>query len=424
MGTKTEEAWNDIITQLDIEFDNRVSQTISASEIKEITGEEPRLVCYIDSREKLPPTLESRNAFVLPVENGKYRLVKGKGYENLPTQSDSPDIHKSTIPFEQETNSGSSENRYIKQALNSGLISRFTGIDQLLPGTTARTYCNEFSFKVGSSGPITASSVQFQVDGIFEGKNSVALMEAKTDERKDFLIRQLYYPYRHHGDELSKQVRCLFFLYNQQSEKYMFWEYEFQDRNDYSSIQLNRAESYRIKHEEPNLTDFESVEPESNWSVPQADDLPKVQQLVFAVDRGYNNRDSIARYFDFEPRQSNYYEAAAEILGLIRGQSEFQLTELGEDFISLRTDKRNKLLLKRVLSLPVVNEVFEEAVSRMNSDEPHVSRQEIRDFIMENTELSKSTANRRTQTVVNWMRWASAHVGLLSVEPEGVRISL
>jgi hypothetical protein len=424
MPTKAQRAWSQIISHLDIEFENGISQKIHASDIKDITGEEPRLVCYIDSEHKLPPVLRERNAFVLPVGNGVYRLVEGQGFQNLPEITSETRTHTSTIPFKQEMQNGSAEDRYIKQALNSGLISRFTGIDPLLPGSTARTYCNEFSFEVGSSGPLRAESVQIQVDGIFEGRNAVATMEAKTDDRESFVVRQLYYPFRHYSQETSKSIRSLFFVYDDANQIYNFWEYEFQDPKNYSSIELKRSQSYKITHRQPDLSDFQEVDAEPEWRIPQADDLSKVQRLVFAVDRGCTDSESLAEHFEFERRQANYYEAASELLGLVTCGDEFELTDLGREFTSLRTDERNKLLLKRVLSLPVTNKTFQEAVSRMGGEEPHVSREEIRDMIMENTDLSKPTANRRARTIEKWLRWAADHVGLLTVEPEGVRINL
>lgn len=425
--TLKEQAWSKIREQKDIEWENGVSSKISSSDIKEITGEEPRLVSSMDSRDKVPEALAKDDLFVLPVNNGEYKLVEGKGYHNLEPMEDEPIVHESSIPFELATTTGESEDRYVKHAFNTGLISRFTGINQLFQGISSRKYSDEFSFHVGENGPITASSVQFQVDGLFEGEDSVVIMEAKADARDNFLIRQLYYPYRHYGDNINKKMKSIFFLYDKEEDTYNFWEYSFRDPNDYSSIQLERSQSYRIEKTDVDVEEYEEVErrDDGRWEIPQADDVEKIQKFPFLVAQGITDYQSMAEQLEFEPRQSSYYREAVEILDLVQNDGKkYALTEKGEEYINTRPDKRNKLLLKQMLRIPVINEVFQQSVSRFGEADPYISKEDIAEIIAENSHLTGSTPKRRARTIISWFRWISKNVGIVEVDKQKIKISV
>jgi hypothetical protein len=59
----------------------------------------------------------------------------------------------------------------------------------------------EFSFKIRKVGEketfdININGAQIELDAAYEGIESLALIEAKKYLSDDFLIRQLYYPFR------------------------------------------------------------------------------------------------------------------------------------------------------------------------------------------------------------------------------------
>lgn len=423
-----QDAWSKILQNKELSFENGVSSPITAREIKRLSGEEPRLVSSMDSRNKLPPILKEKGFFVLPVKNGVYKLVKGDGFHDLEPIDGSPAVHESTLPFELATATGQGEDRFVRYSYNTGLLSRFTGINKLFQSSSARKYSNEFTFYVGDSGPITAQSVQFQVDGLFEGNNSIVALEAKADERNNFLVRQLYYPYRFYREGTGKAVRCLFFLYDGNHETYNFWEYSFSNPQDYSSIELENAASYRIKRTKADLDDYASVEKEETskqWNIPQADSVHILQEFPFAVATGVTDYKKMAKYFDFDERQSNYYREAAEIIGLVALEDgKYSLTSDGERFVNLRPDERNKFLLHLMLRVPIINEVFRRVVRKFGESNPYVSRNEIAEIIKKNSHLTGKTPGRRAKTILSWMKWISANVGVVKVEKDGIRLYL
>jgi hypothetical protein len=107
---------------------------------------------------------------------------------------------------------------------------------------------------VGSSRPIPVNSVQFQVDGLFESKDEIVIVEAKAGTRDDFIIRQLYYPYRHYAAEHDKTIRTVFYIYDEGTGVNYLWEYSFDDPQDYTSLTVERSEKYRINNPQQDLS--------------------------------------------------------------------------------------------------------------------------------------------------------------------------
>jgi len=91
---------------------------------------------------------------------------------------------------------------------------------------------------------LTAESVQTEVDAGYEGKNQVALIEAKNSQTDNTIIRQLFYPFRQWTHHTKKTVKTLFF--EKREQFYSLWQFEFGDSNDYNSILLTKSSRYEI----------------------------------------------------------------------------------------------------------------------------------------------------------------------------------
>lgn len=429
--TVRDEAWTALLDALDIRIDRKVSNEITAQDIKDVTGREPRIVCSMDSHDKLAAPLQDRGMFVLPVRNGVYRLVQGLGYHDLEAPSGDVEEHHSTIPFEFVTTTGAAEDRYLQYAYNTGLLSEFTGYDDIYQTSVGRKFSNAFRFRVGDSRPLDVEGVQFQVDGLFEGHEAVLIVEAKADQRESFIVRQLYYPYRHYDGDADKDIRTFFFLHDDDNDRYKFWEYVFRDPEDYASIQLRQAKEYVVRRREPDLQEFnvdkddELREAGWEWRVPQADTVAKIEEFPFLVRNGIDDAEQVAAYFDFTQRQSSYYRQAAEILGLIETDNHhYKLTSTGEEFVGLRPDRRNEMMAKQMLQVPVMNEVLQQLIQRLGQGGGYLHKDDIASLIDEHTDLSGATLGRRAQSVLAWFTWISERVGLVEVDGRRVRLAL
>jgi len=209
------------------------------------TGQkEVRILCKQDSREDRPRVFIDRGLFLLPVKNGKYIIVKGEGYVDIPSIPKTQEIYKSQLSFELDTSLvGNSEMQHLDFAYASSLIRTFMEDNTLVLTIRGRKYTPKFSFRVGKYN-IQIRSVQTEVDAGYEGKNQVVLVEAKSFKAQNVIIRQLYYPFRQWQTHTRKKIVTLFF--EKSDNTYSIWHFRFNDIENYNSIELVKSGKFKI----------------------------------------------------------------------------------------------------------------------------------------------------------------------------------
>lgn len=247
-------SWQKIFDDYDIQnYDFKSAPfVLTADQIKKscqnftsTAQKEVRILCKQDTREQRPEVFKKNNLFLLPVKNGVYNIIKGEGYFNIPPIKDSPTLYTPKIDFELETVSvGNSEMQHLDFAYAISIIRTFMQDDSLILTIRGRKYTPKFEFNVGDQKIIT-QSVQTEVDAGYEGKNKVALIEAKNSTTKNTIIRQLYYPYRQWQEQTTKKVETLFF--ERRNNIYNLWLFEFTDKYNYNSIKLIDSRSFILK---------------------------------------------------------------------------------------------------------------------------------------------------------------------------------
>jgi len=246
-------SWKAIFDKYEIfkhDFD-KTPYIIDAEQIKEATKHftktnerEVRILCKQDSRESRPEVFVENNLFLLPTRNGEYAIVKGEGYIDVPEIETVVKIYHSKLDFQLDTSLvGNSEMQHLDFAYAASLIRTFLEDDSLVLTIRGRKYTPRFSFQVGDQ-EIIVESVQTEVDAGYEGRNQIALIEAKNSTTKNTIIRQLFYPYRQWQQYSEKQIRTLFF--EKRDNYYSLWQFEFLDTNDYNSIILTKSQRYEI----------------------------------------------------------------------------------------------------------------------------------------------------------------------------------
>lgn len=229
---------------------------ISAAQIKvacqhfeSTSKKEVRILCKQDAREDRPRVFREQGLFILPVRNGRYVIVKGEGYVDIPPITSPLQEYRSDFPFELETTrAGNSEMQHLDRAYALSLVRYFTDDQSLALTIRGRKYTPKFNFIAGGFR-ITAQSVQTEVDAGYEGASKVVLIEAKSGGTGNTIIRQLYYPFRQWQEHTAKPVSTLFFQRvdgGADGDEYHLWHFGFDDRNDYNSIRLLQSGRYRI----------------------------------------------------------------------------------------------------------------------------------------------------------------------------------
>jgi len=203
---------------------------------------EPRILCYQAQRSDMPDVFVNNDLFLLPVRNGRYAIIRGEGYIDIPEIESEPIIFTPRLDFALESPLiGDSEMQHLDFAHACGMLEDFLDVGCVYLTIRGRKYTPPFNFNVGNIR-IEQGSVQTEVDAGYEGRNHIILIEGKNVKMTNIIIRQLYYPYRKWTSDTNKEVLPLFF--EKRGDEYMFWMYEFTDLNDYNSERLVRSARY------------------------------------------------------------------------------------------------------------------------------------------------------------------------------------
>lgn len=412
--------WDEIFQKYNFEalLQDHNSLRITADQIKEF--KEPRLMTKFDTSESLPSIFKKHNLGILPDTRGSYIIGKFNLYEKFPERLDTDKkIEYISFPDFYETltiDSISSEANALNAMSVAGLLDVFLEEENMVATTSGRMGSGKFNFLVGPDNKkinIDVNNSQIEIDGGYENQNIVCLIEAKNVVHSDFLIRQLYYPYRMWESKVTKPIRPVFVVYS--NSVFRMLEYEFTDKNDYNSISLVKENFYSFENPSISLEDIKktldetkiSKEPE-NVPFPQADDFDKVISLLEQVKNIPLTAAEIASNFGFDIRQSDYYFNAAKYLGLVEkikdenSRTVIVLTSSAIKFFDHKYKTRQLLFVDLILQHKVFNEVAKKALEIGKLPDLDY----VKSIMPKYTSCQNSnTIHRRAQTVTSWIRW-------------------
>ena len=254
---------------------------------------------------------------------------------------------------------------------------------------------------------------QIEIDGGYESKKYVVLVEAKNRKSKDFIVRQLYYPYRYWSDKVSKPIIPIFFLYD--SGIYTVYKYMFKDKNNYNSLDLVDAKKYVVEYANAKQRIYKifcesNIKEDSNTiPFPQADSFTRViNMLTLLNDEGGKTKKEVAESLDIVSRQGYYYTDAGIYLKLVKedeNSNKYILSDLGVNIIKQEVHIRNSMLCECILEHRVFHMMLEYYYEYGNLP----SRNLIKEYLLMYSSIKarsqdeskiSSTINRRVSTVV------------------------
>lgn len=414
-----DQAWEKLFQEYGIleKIKQRGFFNISADQIKK--EREPRLMVKFDHSVSRPKIFCNNRLSILPITRGDYVISAFDAYHKL-EQLERVITRKPLPPYIQSLDSSkiTSEAIALNCAIVSGVMNDFLGEEELFPTVSGRMSSGSFDFSIdgitGTPLSVSINNSQIEIDGAYEGKNSLALVEAKRELADDFLIRQLYYPYRTWKNRLTKVVRPIFLVYT--NGIYHIYEYKFDDDNNYNSIKLVQKKCYSIERATITKSDVQKLmqdikrEEEPTISFPQADSFDRVINICELLDERNMSREDVTEHYAFNARQTNYYTDAAHYLGLLNkietedGKPYYQLSEKGKDI--LRQDYKSKQLMfcACILSHKVFYEVLKTYFCRDEMPDNGRIVQIMKDSNLYNIKAD-STFLRRASTVKGWVKW-------------------
>lgn len=420
--TKNDTAWEKIFDELNIPQTilERGVFEVTAQQIKNISGREPRLMAKFDHSENLPKVFQDMGLAILPISRGSYVISNFNAYHQFEVE-DTPITRLSLPTHLQSLNADNifSETVALNSAFASGMLGDFLEDHNLLSTVSGRMRSGDLDFfvnniRTGTPQEVTVSNAQIEIDATYEGVESLAIFEAKNDLSPDFLIRQLYYPFLTWSKKVTKQVRPIFLVYS--NGIYRLYEYIFENPKDYNSARLIKHRRYSIEDTSISLVDIQevfdnvqTVDEPANIPFPQADDFERVINLCELLNEHQRlTRNEVTENYAFNSRQTNYYVDAARYLGLVdksRSDSEiiYRLSSHGLRVLRMPYRQRQLELCRDILQHRAFYLTFQQ--SQRLGAVPHKQRiaENIASSISDG--MSGVTLERRASTVRGWIEW-------------------
>lgn len=418
--SKNDIAWEKIFDKYKIvnKVLNEGHTVISSTHINEFR--EARLMTKFDHRSQLPKLFADNNLSILPTSRGGYVIGTFETFSDFNTD----DIEVTPIEFPTFLESLdyrdiTSEATAINCAFVSKILHDFTEEENLLPTVSGRMSSSSFGFDINSSKGlfnINVGNSQVEIDGGYEGDNSLNLIEAKNYISDDFLVRQLYYPYKLWNGKIQKQVRPIFLTYT--NGIFHLREYAFTNINHYNSLVLVKHKKYAVQDGAFNIETIQKIldrtktikEPEIPF--PQADSFERVINLCELLkQKDFLTKEEITQSYDFDARQTDYYSNAGKYLGLLdtgkdslSGQIGCYLTNKGKQIFNTNLIDRQKEFVKIIIS----HSAFKQTLKLYLENGEMPSKNEIVE-VMKRSKLHKvgsdTTYFRRASTITGWTNW-------------------
>lgn len=393
--------------------DNQGYFRIDASQIKEFR--EPRLMTKFDYAFELPSLFQENKLSILAEKRGTYIIGRFETFQPIDINFDSQISHVEMPDYLQsiDLHRITSGSVALNAAFNAGIISDFLG-EEIFPTVSGRQSSGTFSYEIamleGGELKINVENAQIEIDAGYEGPESLALVKAKLDLSEDFMLRQLYYPYRTWTNKINKKVRPIFFVYANRT--FFLYEYEFENSNHYSSARIIQKARYGI---EPTYISFDEIQsvfdntrimPEPEVPFPQANSMERILNLCERLDFRNLEQGEISEAYEFVNRQAQYYSAAAEYLGLVKKDrnGHVVLDTYGIDYLSKSYRDARLFICERLFEHKPFNEVFKLIICKGEIPD----KETVASIIEKNTKYSGSTPLRRASTVISWIRWVCA----------------
>lgn len=418
MKNKANDTWDALFKECGIleEIQKKGYYDITSSQINKYR--EARLMSKYDYSLSRPEIFIDNRLAILPTSRGTYRIAKFDAYASFPI----PCTREIKLRFPDTIQSIDPDNicneaMAVNCAYAGKILPSFLGEDPglLFPTVCGRMSSGKFDFNIlNDSKPFKVSVLnsQIEIDAGFEGAESLALIEAKNCILDDFIIRQLYYPYRlWKAKRLQKKIRPVYMTYS--NGVFCVYEYTFDDVDDYNSIHLVKQERYSLVDDNITLQNIESilekthVIEEPKLPFPQADKFERLINLCELLFQSEMTREQITTNYGFDPRQTGYYTSAGMYLGLIERKKKeretvFALSVQGREIMSLPYKTKQLGFVTSVLSHGPFKKALSFHLEHGFSPPTETVVEIMKDF---NLDISGETYPRRASTVKGWVDW-------------------
>ncbi len=423
--TLNDKAWKQLFDKYEI--NNTIEKSgvyiIKSSQINEFR--EARLMTKFDFKSSLPELFSKNKLSILPISRGDYAIGNFNAYEKLPAvKGEIIDVafpeNICSLNYENIT----SEALAINCAYVSGVFNHFLDEEFLYQTINGRMSSGKFDFNIydtkiyNKMNNINVKNAQVEIDGGFESINSLTVFEAKNTVPNDFLIRQIYYPYRLWNEKIGrfKDIRNIYMTYS--NGIYSLYEYKFENPMLYNSLKLIKSGRYSIGIEDITFDDIHNIfsnidtldKEKEGIPFPQANNFNRVINICeLLYEKDVLTRDEITTNYDFDVRQTNYYIDACRYLGLvnksiIEHKVSYKLSDRGKSLFNYSIKKRNLLYAEMILKKKAFYLTFKKYMEKLDMPKQNEIVELMEESNLYNIK-SLDTFERRSSTIKGWINW-------------------
>ena len=411
MGIKDKE-WEKIFQSLNIlqEIKAKGEFNITSKDLKEVgkihhISIEPRLMIKHDTSKQRPKIMADNNLSILSLTNTEWKIAPFDAYYKVEDKVSDYIFHRFLNTFETfSIDSLNNETTQLNYAFISGILNDFVE-DILIETTSGKRRVSEFEYDINNvnhTGTIhmKVKGAQAEIDKVYEGNNAIYVVEAKQAEYPDFLIRQLYYPYRDikSSTRVTKPVIPIHIIYD--SNLYLFEKYEFVDEKNYNSLKLQKQLAVKISEEHTKdelcqIIQSTRVRREPSITFPQANNVVLFVRLLKFLKKSKTAKE-IAEYIHYDVRQGAYYGTALLYLNFAKKENDkYKAKTCDEIDFEMR-------FAKALASLPIFRAILEESIKANEL----ISSERIEAIIFSNRkDITDNTISRRANCAYKWCEY-------------------
>ncbi|MEX0380377.1 hypothetical protein AB3K25_06880 [Leuconostoc sp. MS02] len=405
--------------------DNYMS--ITSSEVNNISkllnGPDFRNLAKFDKREDLPKVFQEKELNILPLSNREFAIGHFNEYTNF-NQKNTPNLSTFNVPSYDTLNTNIkkwNENSWINATSAVHAFDMAFEDEDLIHTLDGRMGSGKWLYEINSlRGKLinmTVNNAIIEIDSVFETKKAIYIIEAKRVKESNFLIRQLYFPYRKLISDFNivqKPIIPVFYEIDSQTQLAKIRLFEFQNSDNYNSIrEFKRFEfqfvdqNFEINTKSDFIIYSNTVQtvPTKSDLFPQANDLSKVLALLLDLNEKEMNVLEIALQFGFDVRQSDYYANVLVYFGFAKRNiyKKFTLTPSGNRLANQPQAEKNAMFARAIVRDHLFNTVF------IASQKSNLTTNSVYQLMkQENMSLSEQTLRRRASTIINYVRWIDA----------------
>ena len=390
-----DQAWKNIFSRYGLlqKIDDEGFVDITADEIKAVDGKEARLMCKVDFRENLPTIMSENGLSILAIKNGTYKISKNDPFIDVKRDITTQiiEIKSPTNILSIDANNIKSESGGLDIAYISGMLDHVFKEKSVLSIRGRLRGTLEFDIE---KTHYYIDGVQIEVDGGYESKDAIHLIEAKIGFKNNINIRQLLYPQLFWEKEVEGKKEIRSYLFYLQDDIFRFIPYVYDGKIGYLDHDREMAFTFKVDKKDFSLHTIEVDQSMVDLTAPfpQADRFETINTMLIIISQAECiSKEELKMEFDIVDRQIDYYFNVLKWLRVcVEVGNCLILTKRGKDIIDLDFKDRIYFLAKIVFSEPIMNDVLNDKIPSKDS------------FKKYNVN-SQSTVERRLRTVRSWI---------------------